>query len=348
MQDTYQNTPKLGVALVGLGEYSTGQLGPALKETQHCYLAAVVSDEEKKRKQWQAEYNLNETGLYDYEDFDEIKYNKDVDIVYIVLPNAMHAEFAIRAATAGKHVIVEKPLSVNVADCERIIATCKKNRVKLSIGYRLHFEPYNQEMMRLGQNQLMGKVTRIIAHDSMEIGERNQWRLDGKLSGGGPLMNNGIYCVQAAQFITGELPISVEAEFLPKKDHKKFNEVEEGIRWTMEFPGGAIAQCESSYSKDENLLRAEAENGWFELEPAYEYHGLKGRTSNGEMNFPDINQQAAQMDDFAICIKNNFDSRVPGKMGLRDVQIMIAIYQSAHTKQKVALHLEQFESLVEK
>jgi predicted dehydrogenase len=347
MQDTYQNTPKLGVALVGLGEYSTGQLGPALKETQHCYLAAVVSDEEQKRKQWQTEYNLKDTGLYDYEDFDEIRYNKDVDIVYIVLPNAMHAEFAIRAAEAGKHVIVEKPMAVTVEECERIISACKKNRVKLSIGYRLHFEPYNQEMMRLGQNQLMGKVTRIIAHDSMEIGEKDQWRLDVNLADGGPLMNNGIYCVQAAQFITGELPVAVEAEFLPKTD-KKFNEVEEGIRWKMEFPRGAIAQCESSYSKNENLLRAEAENGWFELNPAYEYKGLKGRTSNGEMNFPEINQQAAQMDDFALCIKNNFETRVPGEMGLRDVKIIMAIYESARTKQKVALHLEEFESLVEK
>jgi predicted dehydrogenase len=348
MQDTYKNTPKLGVALVGLGEYSTGQLGPALKETQHCYLAAVVSDEEEKRKQWQAEYNLNDTGLYGYEDFDEIRYNKDVDIVYIVLPNAMHAEFAIRAAEAGKHVIVEKPMAVTVEECERIISACKKNRVKLSIGYRLHFEPYNQEMMRLGQNHLMGKVTRIIAHDSMEIGKKDQWRLDVNLSDGGPLMNNGIYCIQAAQFITGELPVSVEAEFLPRTDQKKFNEVEEGIRWTMEFPSGAIAQCESSYSKEENLLRAEAENGWFELNPAYEYEGLKGRTSNGEMNFPAINQQAAQMDDFALCIKDNFETRVPGEMGLRDVKIIMAIYESARTKQKVALHLEEFESLVEK
>lgn len=348
MQGTYQENQKLGVALVGLGDYATDQLGPALKETQHCYLAAVVSDEPQKQQQWKKAFNLNQTSLYNYENFDEIKYNPDIHIVYVVLPNAMHAEFAAKAAMAGKHVIVEKPMAVSIDQCHGILEACKKYKVKLSIGYRLHFDPYNQEMMRLGQNQMMGKVTRIIAHNSMEIGEPGQWRLDAALSGGGPLMNNGIYCVQAAQFITGELPVSVEAAFMPKTNTKKFHEVEEGIRWTMEFPGGAIAECESSYSRNENLLRAEATNGWFELDPAYEYKGLKGRTSNGEMSFPTINQQAAQMDDFALCIKNGMESRVPGEMGLRDVEIMMAIYQSAKTKQKVALHLEEFESLVEK
>jgi predicted dehydrogenase len=202
--------------------------------------------------------------------------------------------------------------------------------------------------MRLGQNKVLGQVKRIIAKNSMDIGPADQWRLDGALAGGGPLMNNGVYCVQAAQFITGELPKTVNAEFLPKTDTKKFAEVEEGIRWTMEFPSGAIAECETSYTKNDNLLRAEAENGWFELDPAYEYKGLKGRTSEGELDLPSINQQAAQMDEFAKCIQNNTESLVPGEMGLRDVEIMMAIYESARTKQKIGLHLEEFASLPEK
>jgi Predicted dehydrogenases and related proteins len=347
MESTNQEYRRLGVALVGLGEYSTGQLGPALRLTEHCYLAGVVSEDDQKMKKWKDEYNLKQNNLYNYENFDEIKYNPDIDIVYVVLPNSLHAEFVTRAAMAGKHVICEKPLGINVDECQRMIETCKKYKVKLSMGYRLHFEPFNMTMMRLGQNKVMGQVKKIIARDSMEIGEPDQWRLDGALSGGGPLMNNGIYCVQAAQFITGELPISVHAEFLPKKDHKKFAEVEEGIRWTMEFPSGCIAECESSYSKNENLLRAEAENGWFELEPAYEYQGLKGRTSEGDLDLPSINQQAAQMDAFSRCIQNGTQSQVPGEMGLRDVEIMMAIYESARTKQKIGLHLEEFAALPE-
>jgi predicted dehydrogenase len=253
----------------------------------------------------------------------------------------------IRAAKAGKHVICEKPLATTVEACQRMIDACREAGVKLSMGYRLHFDPYNQEMMRLGQNKVYGAVKKIVAHNSMEIGDENQWRLDYERAGGGPLMNNGVYCVQAAQYITGELPVAVTANFLPKTDNKKFDEVEEGIRWTMEFPGGAIAECETSYSKNENLLRAEAEHGWFELNPAYEYEDLEGRTIEGPMKFALINQQAAQIDDFAICIRENRETRVPGEMGLRDVEIMLAIYQSAKTGKRIELHLEEFAGLPE-
>lgn len=334
---------QLGVALVGLGRYSSGQLGPALRETKHCFLSAVVSGSEEKRRKWQTEYGLKDSNLYSYDDFDQIRNNPDIDIVYIVLPNALHAEYVIQAARAGKHVICEKPLATTVEDGHRMIQACKDAGVWLSVGYRLHFDPYNKEMMRLGQEKIMGKVKKIIADDSMEMG--NEWRVNGSLSGGGPLMNNGIYCVQAAQYISGENPIAVRATFMPVTDPPKFKEVEEGINWEMEFPNGITAFCKSSYSRNGNLLRAEAENGWFELNPAYEYEGLKGHTSEGEMSFPDINQQAEQMDDFALCIKNNVPSKVRGEMGLRDLTILSAIYQSAKSGKRITLDLAPYESI---
>lgn len=350
-QPQKQNLPKekskLGIALVGLGTYSKKQLGPALKETAHCRLMGVVSGHAEKCEEWRIKYNLKDKNLYSYENFDEIKFNRDIDIIYVVLPNAKHAEFVIRAAQAGKHVISEKPMATTVEDCQRMIDACKEAGVKLSMGYRLHFDPFNQEMMRLGQNRIMGPVTRVIAKNGMDVGDKNQWRLDKELAGGGPLMDVGIYCVQGALYTVGELPIAVSARFLPKKDPEKFNEVEEGIEWEMDFPGGTKAICETSYRKEANLLRAETESGWFELQPAYEYSGLKGRTSEGPMTLPAINQQAAQMDDFALCIQNNRETRVPGEMGLRDLQILLAIYQSARTERKVELQLEAFENLIE-
>lgn len=342
----YTENQMLGVMLVGLGEYAGGQLGPALKETKHCCLKAVASGDPEKRKKWQKEYSLKAGNLYSYDNFDDIKNNPEIDIVYIVLPNSMHAEYVIRAAKAGKHVICEKPLATTVEDCHRMIDACHEAGVKLSMGYRLYFDHFNQEMMRLGQEKVMGEIKRIIADDSMDVGERNQWRLNYQLAGGGPLVNNGIYCIRAAQYITGEWPVAVSASFLPETDPEKFNEVEEGIRWELEFANGLIASCESSYSRNGNLLRAEAENGWFELDPAYEYKGLKGRTSQGEMDFPEVNQQAVQMDDFAICLKNNEESRVPGEMGLRDVQIITAIYEAAKTGKKIKLQFEPAENLI--
>ena len=342
---SYKN--KLGVALVGLGDYSTKQLGPALRETKHCYLAGVVSGDPAKRRKWAIEYNLKESNLYSYHNFDEIGFNPEIDIVYIALPNSLHAAYVIRAARALKHVICEKPMATNIEDCYRMLTACTEAGVQFSMGYRLHFDPFNQEMMRLGQNKIFGDVKTVIARDSMDIGDPHQWRLNGELSGGGPLMNNGIYCVQAALYIMGDLPTSVTARFLPTLDPDKFAEVEEGISWEMDFPGDRLAVCETSYSKNQNLLRAEAEHGWFELEPAYEYHGLQGRTPEGPMLFSPVNQQARQMDDFAICIRNNRESRVPGEMGLRDMEILAAIYEAARTEKKVELHLEPFMDLVE-
>lgn len=347
MEKQNKEQRKLGIALVGLGTYSEQELGPALREARHCYLAGVVSSDAEKCEQWRIEYNLKEKSLYSYDNFDEIRSNNDIDIVYVVLPNDMHAEFVIRAANAGKHVICEKPMATTVEDCQRMIDACREAGVKLSIGYRLHFDPYNQEMMRLGQDKVLGKVKKVIAKNGMEVGDENQWRLDREDAGGGPLMDVGIYCVQGAIYTLGMLPVSVTARFMKKHDPEKFDEVEEGIAWEMHFPDGAMAVCETSYRKELNLLRAEAENGWFELDPAYEYRGLKGKTSQGVIQFPEVNQQALQMDDFARCIIDDRETRVPGEMGLRDVKILSAIYEAARTGNKVELHLEPFENLVE-
>jgi glucose-fructose oxidoreductase len=140
---------KLGVALLGLGRYATGQLAPALKLTGNCELRGVVSGHPEKISQWQKDFSLPENNCYTYENFDLIADNPAIDIVYVVTPPGRHAEFAIRAAKAGKHVISEKPMATSVADCDAMIAACQAAKVKLSIGYRLHFDPYLKELMRL-------------------------------------------------------------------------------------------------------------------------------------------------------------------------------------------------------
>jgi len=350
-QSNPQNLPaeerKLGIALVGLGTYSEKQLAPALRETMYCRLAGVVSGSEEKRAKWQRQYNLAEKNLYSYDNFDSIRTNTDIDIVYVVLPNAMHAEWVIRAARAGKHVICEKPMATSVEDCRRMIDACKDAGVILSLGYRLHFDPFNQEMMRLGQSKIYGSLTELTANNGMDVGASDQWRLKHDLAGGGPLMDVGIYCVQGVLYTLGELPVAVTATFHEKTDKRKFREVEEGISWEMEFPSGVKARCQCSYKNESDLLRAEASDGWFELQPAYAYNGLKGETSEGWMMITSVNQQAAQMDDFALCVQNRSATRVPGEMGLRDVQILLAIYESARSGRRVELHLQEFAGLTE-
>lgn len=330
---------KLGIALVGLGYYATHQLAPALQETKLCKLSGIVTGTPSKEKEWAKKYGLPERSIYNYETYDEIADNPDIDIIYVVLPNSMHAEYTIRAAEAGKHVISEKPMATSVKDAEAMVAACKKANKKLSIGYRLHFEPHNQEMMHLGQDKVFGNITSLEGGHAFRIsGERpDRWRLDGELSGGGPLMDVGIYVVQGEIYTLGELPISVTADIPEKKRPELFDEVEETITWEMEFPGGVIGKGESSYSYGASYLNAEAENGWFKLSPAYSYGGIQGETSKGAMDFPEVTQQALQMDAFADCVINDHGSRVPGEMGVRDMKILMAIYEAARTGERVKL-----------
>ena len=319
---------KLGIALVGLGSYSTYQLAPALLDTEHCYLAGIVTGTPSKKGAWSKKYNIPSANIYDYQNFDSIADNKTIDIVYVVLPNSMHAEFAIRAAKAGKHVICEKPMALNVEECEAIIAACNAAGVKLGMGYRLHSEPYTKEVKRFVREKTFGEIRKITAEAAyVSRGNPNQWRLNRKLSGGGALMNMGVYAIQSVIYASGQNPISVKAqEFSTRPDY--FKETDETITAQFELPQGVRAEIMTSHNKRANKLHATCDNGWFELDPASTYIPLAGRTSNGPLNFKQESQQKLQMDDFARHILTGTPNLVPGEMGKRDLIIVEAIYKS--------------------
>jgi predicted dehydrogenase len=326
---------KLGIALVGLGKYSEGELGPALKETQHCRLAGIVTGTPDKVGKWQDEYDIPQKNVYSYKTFDQIADNPDIDIVYVVLPNALHAEYTIRAAQAGKHVICEKPMATTTADARRMIEACRKAGKQLSVGYRLHFEPHHLQMMQIGQGKELGAIRRLMGEHGQVQGNDTPWRLGKSLSGGGPLPDVGIYALQGAIYTKGEIPISVTAKFHPVTDKEKFSEVEEGLDFQLQFADGSVADCRTSYNQKLNKLRAETNQGWFELDPAFPYEGIKGKTSRGDMDIENVNQQARQMDAFAQAVMTNQPTIVPGELGLRDVQLIEAIYEAARTGRKV-------------
>ena len=114
MNDKNKKAGKLGIALVGLGNYAGGQLAPALLQTGNCYLAGIVTGTPSKIPVWKEKYNIPDKNIYNYDNFDCIKDNPDIDIIYVVLPNTMHAEYTIRAFEAGKHVICEKPMALRL------------------------------------------------------------------------------------------------------------------------------------------------------------------------------------------------------------------------------------------
>ncbi|HEV8084144.1 MAG TPA: Gfo/Idh/MocA family oxidoreductase [Chitinophagaceae bacterium] len=329
---------KLNIALCGLGNYA-GYLAAGLESSQYCRLAGIVTGHPAKAEKWKKDYNIPDKNIYNYQNFDEIVRNLDIDLVYVVLPNSMHKEFTVRAAKAGKHVISEKPMATSVKDCEEMIKACKDAGVQLAIGYRLHYEPYNLEIKRLGQEKVFGQVRLIEASLGYKTSNPDEWRLKKALSGGGPLMNVGIYCVQCSRYVLGEEPISVTAQFGPNTDSRLFSEVEASITWQLQFPDGTVSNSSSTYTCTVDRFFASADEGQFELSPAISYGPFKGKTSKGELKFPETNQQAAQMDGIGKLILENkpLPAHITGEEGIKDLRIMEAIYKAATTGKKVLL-----------
>lgn len=329
--------PKLGFAICGLGSLSTYQIAPALAKTTLCRLAGVITDSPEKAQRWQHQYGIPARNVYSYETMDQMAHDRDIDVVYIVTPNALHAEQAIRAARAGKHVFCEKPMEVSVVRCQQMIDACKAANRLLGVAYRCRFEPHNLECIRLAREKVFGNTKIIEAAFGVHI-DAGEWRLQRALSGGGALMDVGIYALQATRYLTGEEPIEVSG-LESKTDPARFAEVDESVTWTTRFPGDVIATCSTSYNTATVAnYRVYAEKGWFGLDPAFFYDGIRGTRSDGQaISFPAIDQFAAEMDDFAQCILEKRPSRVPGEEGLRDVRILGAIYESIRTRATVKL-----------
>jgi predicted dehydrogenase len=194
------------------------------------------------------------------------------------------------------------------------------------------------ECVRLAREKVFGDLRMIDAGFGFPIGDPTQWRLNHALAGGGPLMDVGIYALQATRYISGEEPVSVSA-ITTVTDPVKFKEVEESIVWETKFPSGVVAHCSATYKVPGMAsFKAYADKGWFGLDPAFNYGGIHGRRSDGkEINLPSIDQFAAEMDDFAQCILENRPTKVPGEEGLQDVKILMAIYEAARTGKTVNL-----------
>jgi len=328
---------KLGVALVGLGYYSRDLLAPALQLTQHCELKGIVTGSPDKVSQWQKRYGITDKNIYNYDNMNRIAGNPDIDVIYIVLPTGLHAKYAVKAANTGKHVWCEKPMARTAEECQQIIDACKKNKVKLSIGYRMQHEPNTQTVIRFGREKTYGKLKSIRAEAGYYDGRTTHWKQN-KALGGGAMYDMGVYPLNAIRYASGEEPIAVVKASHETNRPKVYTEVDETTLFTLEFPSGLVANGKTSFGMNMNELRVECEKGWYELRPFQAYNGVRGRTSDGkELNQRIPNQQAKQMDEDAMAIKENTAVMVPGEEGLRDIRIVEAIYQSAKEGKRIAL-----------
>jgi glucose-fructose oxidoreductase len=336
---TLQRKDRLGVALVGLGYYSTDLLAPALQQTKHCYLAGIVTGTPEKAETWKKKFNIPDKNIYNYQNFDQIANNPDIDVVYVVLPPSMHKEYVVRAANAGKEVWCEKPMAISVQECQEMIDACRKNKKSLAIGYRLQHEPNTQEYRRIVKGRLLGKIESLSCGAGYSEGRTDHWKQK-KEMGGGVLYDMGVYAIQGARLGSGMEPIAVvSAKTSTTRPEIYKNGLDETTEAKLEFADGLIADIKTSFGENINFLNIDCQKGDIKMSPYQSYAGVQGSSPLGKINFPYQVpwQQAKQMDNDALAILQRKPVLVPGEEGLRDIRIVEAIYKSAAGGQRVKI-----------
>ena len=341
---------QLGMAVVGLGGYATRSVGPEITACQHVRLAGVVTGDAEKGRSWAKEHGFEQDAIYSYENFDTIASDDRIDFVHIALPNSMHAEFAIRAAQAGKHVMVEKPMAISSQQCEKMIAAAKQAGVLLGVNYRLHWEPHHVKATEQLSSGIIGDLTNGNYEFSWGYARAltgpnkdnvKKWLLDPKMAGGGALFDTGVYPIQAACYLTGREPIAVRG-FPATRHPDLFPEgVEETMSYELLFDDGFQALCRASYSQSFHQCTTLGPKGFVEILPGQK-GSVFGQSGAGnpnpkrlfvnkkEIELRQTLQQAELLDAFAVAInQGNKTFQTPGEMGLRDIRIVERVYESA-------------------
>lgn len=370
-QDQLKNNEKLpperriGWAVVGLGDFGTKQIIPNFADCQRSKLVALVSGDRAKAEKFAAQYGVKNQNIYNYQTFDSIKNNPEIDVVYIILPNGLHHEFTIRAFEAGKNVMCEKPMANTVKECEEMIAAGKKANKKLMIAYRAQYEPFNLAAIEKCRGGDLGKLKTIVADHGRNLDpkeKRDVWRMNKKLAGGGSLYDIGLYSLNAARYLTGEEPTEISAQIFSTPNDPRFKEVEENVNFILKFPSGVVASCTSSYGYAETKrYRVLGDKAWLELDPATDYYkhrmtiGRKNEAASEEnktapqfiveeQQIQEGNQFAAEMDHLSECVQENRQPKTPGEEGLQDVRLMQTIYQAAREGRTIKLPANNMKS----
>ncbi len=339
---------RTGYAIVGLGRLSLDQILPAMGKSKYCKPVALISGDRAKALKVAAQYGIKPSAVYDYSTYDQLAQNPEVKVIYIVLPNSQHAEFTIRGARAGKHILCEKPMATSVKECQQMIAAANAAGVKLMIAYRSQYESYDRALIKMIRQGRFGKLQQFIASNTQNQGDPTQWRLRKALAGGGCMPDVGVYCLNAARFLSDEEPTEIFATTYQPKDDPRFAEVEASCQVIARFPSGFTAIFNSAYNAHKSqFLRIEGTEAYAELNPAFAYHGIKMKFSyynkeekmemGHEPALEEKDQFAAEMDHFALCVQQNLQPHTPGEEGLQDQRITDAIYESARTGKAVKL-----------
>jgi predicted dehydrogenase len=330
------STKRIRYAVAGLGHIAQVAVLPAFAHARrNSTLAALVSGDAKKRKALSKRYRVP---AFSYEDYEACL--SAVDAVYIALPNSMHAEYTVRAAHAGVHVLCEKPLAVTAEECERMIDACREADVKLMTAYRLHFEHANLRAIEAVRRGKLGEPKFFSSTFSLTV-KPDDIRTKRDL-GGGSLYDLGVYCINAARYLFKCEPTAVFASSVNGVP-KKLPEIDETTAAVLRFEGERVATFVTSFNAADTAAYAiVGTKGSLTLDPAYEYaEGLAYELKIGEKKekkqLKKSDQFAPELLHFSDCILRNKEPEPSGLEGLQDVRIVQALYQSAETGKVVTI-----------
>ena len=329
--------PRIRYGVVGLGHIAQVAVIPAFAHARrNSQLVAVVSGDRTKRGEVARRYRIDHA--FTYEEFDECL--RVVDAVYIALPNSMHADYTIRAARAGVHVLCEKPMAVTVEECRQMIAACRQAKVKLMIAYRLHFEGLNLAAIDIARSGQLGALKFFNSSFAMTVrpGDIRTKRA----FGGGTLYDIGVYCINAARNLFRAEPTHVSAVSI-NSGLARLSEIDETTAATLRFGNDRVATFTTSFNAASVAsYRIVGTKGHLHADPAYEYaQGLEyaltieGKTTR--KNFGKRDQFAPELLYFSDCILNGRAPEPSGEEGMQDVKIVEALYASAKSGKPVRI-----------
>ena len=326
-------------AVVGAGWISQEAFLPSVSQSGNSCVTAIVSGDSAKANKLAAFYGIPH--VVDYDDYDLLLARDIVDAVYIALPNSLHADYAIRAARAGKHVMVEKPLANTVDEAEAMIAAARQAGVLLMTAYRLHNEPGTLAVLNRIRDGAIGKPLIFQSVFSFQTQPGNH-RLKAH-HWGGPLQDVGVYCLNAARHIFGEEPVEAVAMRHQPQDDPRFTEIEATIAATLRFPSGGLAQFVASFGAAAcDSYRVVGTLGDLELDPGFKFEAamqlrLRKDGKEEEIAFPQVDHFAGQLAYFSDCIGASTPPEADGEEGLADLRALLAIEESALTGKPVSI-----------
>jgi predicted dehydrogenase len=237
-----KSTPsKIRYGILGFGLFAERAIAPAIRASSNSELVAI-----QKRSIAAAEAKAKELGIsLAFDSVEELVAHKDIDAVYIVSANAFHAPSTIAAARAKKHVLVEKPMAMNVAEARKMIAACKQHKVKLMVGHMLRLSPLVRRMRDIVQSGMIGDITAARA-DFVYDGtvSHRTWLFDRKLAGGGPVYDIGVHGLDTLRFVLNDEVVSVKSDLSPHPTAKK---TEESANIILRFAKGTLGSIYCSF-----------------------------------------------------------------------------------------------------